>query len=62
MKVHILKEECIACGACVGTCPAVFAMDDAEAYVLQEEVPPGEEDAVREAAEGCPTEAIAIEP
>lgn len=61
MKVHIIKEECIACGACVGVCPAVFAIDDAEAYVLTDEAPPGEEEAVREAAGGCPTEAIVIE-
>jgi ferredoxin len=61
MKVRILREECIACSACVGICPAVFAIDDAEAYVLREEVPPPEEAAARDAVEGCPTEAIVVE-
>ena len=61
MKVRIVKEECISCGACTGICPAVFAIDDAEAWVLTQEVPPEEEEAVREAAESCPTEAIVVE-
>ena len=61
MKVRIVKEECISCGACTGICPAVFAIDDAEAYVLTEQVPPEEEGAVREAAQGCPSEAIVVE-
>jgi ferredoxin len=61
MKVRIIKEECISCGACTGICPAVFAIDDAEAWVLTQEVPLEEEEAVREAAESCPTEAIIVE-
>jgi ferredoxin len=62
MKAEIDKDGCIACEACVDTCPEVFRMADdglAEAYV--DEIPEDEEDAVREAADGCPTSVISIE-
>ena len=60
MKVSI-TEDCIACGLCVDTCPEVFEMGDELAQVLTEEVPAEHEEAVLQAAEECPTEAIIIE-
>ena len=60
MKVSI-TEDCIACGLCVDTCPDVFEMGDEFAQVLVEEVPADHEEAVQQAAEECPTEAIIIE-
>jgi ferredoxin len=60
MKVSI-TEDCIACGLCVDTCPEVFEMGEEFAQVLVEEVPPEHEEAVQQAAEECPTEAILVE-
>jgi ferredoxin len=60
MKVSI-TEDCISCGLCVDTCPEVFEMGDEFAQVLLEEVPAEHEEAVQQAAEECPTEAILIE-
>lgn len=61
MKVRIIREECIACGVCADIAPEVFEMGDEAAEVKVEEVPPSEQAAVREAAESCPTEAIAVD-
>lgn len=62
MKATVDRDTCSGCGLCPEICPAVFEMDDEEiATVKTESVPPGEEDACREAAESCPVEAISIE-
>ena len=61
MKVRIMKEECIACGVCADIAPTIFEMGDDAARVKLDEVPESEQDAVRGAAESCPTEAIEIE-
>jgi len=60
MKVKV-TDECVACGKCVEICPEVFDLSDDVAEVLVEEVPAEHEDAVREAANECPSEAIIIE-
>jgi len=60
MEVKI-EESCTACGLCVDTCPEVFAMGDEMAEVLIDEVPAEFEDAVLEAADDCPVEAIIVE-
>jgi len=60
MKVSV-SDECIACGLCVDTCPEVFEMGDQFAEVRVDEVPEDLEEGVRQAAEDCPTEAIAID-
>ncbi|MHC4479833.1 MAG: ferredoxin [Planctomycetota bacterium] len=56
-----VTDECIACGLCVDTCPEVFEMGDELAEVIVAAVPEEVEDACRQAAEECPTEAIIIE-
>ena len=56
-----VTEDCIACGLCVDTCPEVFEMGDEFAEVIVDEVPEENEDAVVQAAEECPTEAIIVE-
>ncbi len=61
MKVRIIREECIACGVCAGIAPEVFTMGEDSAEVESEDVPTEHEEAVREAAESCPTEAIMVE-
>jgi ferredoxin len=60
MKVRI-EDTCTACGLCVDTCPEVFAMGDEMAQVILDEVPDEHEDAVQQAADECPVEAITVE-
>ena len=59
MKVRI-EDNCTACGLCVDTCPDVFTMGDQMAEVLVEVVPPELEEAVQQAADECPVEAIIV--
>ena len=56
-----IEDTCTACGLCVDTCPDVFDMGDEMAIVIVEEVPAEYEDAVQQAADECPVEAIIIE-
>lgn len=59
MKVYVDQDLCIACGFCIDTCPAVFDWnDDGKSEAIVDTVPDGEENACRDAVEGCPTEAI----
>jgi len=60
MKVTI-EDTCTACGLCVDTCPEVFEMGDEIVEVLADEVPEQFEEAVQQAAEECPVEAIIVE-
>ena len=60
MKVRI-EDTCTACGLCVESCPDVFEMGDDAAQAKMDEVPEELEDAVRQAAEECPVEAIIVE-
>jgi ferredoxin len=54
------RSRCIGCGSCAETCPKVFRLgDDGVSHVI-DNPPESEEDAVRQAAEECPTEAISI--
>lgn len=59
MKAEV-TQDCIACGRCVEICPEVFAMGDDIAQVKVNPVPTDHEDAAREAADECPTDAIII--
>lgn len=62
MKAIVDEDTCTGCGLCEETCPEVFRLgDDDVADVIVGEIPPEAEDAAREAAEGCPVEAIKIE-
>jgi ferredoxin len=45
----------------VDTCPEVFEMGSDMAQVIVDEVPPEFEEAVQQAAEECPVEAIVVE-
>lgn len=60
MKVRI-EDTCTACELCVNTCPEVFEMGQDMAQVIVDEVPPKFEEAVQQAADECPVEAIVIE-
>ena len=62
MRASVDKDLCASCGVCVDTCPEVFELDeDEKAQPKVDIVPPEAEEACREAAEGCPTEAITID-
>lgn len=60
MKARV-EDSCTACGLCIDTCPEVFTMGDNIAEVLVSKVPAEFEDAVQQAADECPVEAIIIE-
>jgi ferredoxin len=62
MRIRIDKELCIGCEACIDICPEVLEMQDDFATVkIEDDIPEELEEAVREAAEACPSEAIEIE-
>lgn len=61
MKVHVDPEICAGFGVCLGLCPEVFELhDDGYAVVLVSEVPAEHEDAVRQAVNQCPSNAISL--
>ncbi len=60
MNVSI-EDTCTACELCVDTCPEVFEMGTEIVEVHVDEVPAEFEDAVQQAAEECPVEAIIVE-
>ena len=61
MKVKINEELCTVDGLCSDACPEVFAVENEATKVKSEIVPKEFEEKCREAAEGCPSEAIIIE-
>ncbi len=61
MKVKIDPELCNGDEVCVQLCPDVFEMEEDKAIVKMEDIPDDLVDAVREAADSCPAEAIIIE-
>ncbi|HBG15411.1 MAG TPA: ferredoxin [Firmicutes bacterium] len=62
MKTTVDPELCIACGLCISTCPEVYDWDEEEgkAKALKKQVPEDQESCAQEAADQCPTDAIAI--
>lgn len=61
MRAEIDQSGCISCGLCVNTCPEVFAFDDSQkAQVMQNPIPPTQEDCTREAAGACPVSVISL--
>ncbi|MDT8301981.1 MAG: ferredoxin [Sedimentisphaerales bacterium] len=56
-----IEDTCTACGLCVDTCSDVFDMGDEMAIVIVDEVPEEFEDAVQQAADECPVEAIIVD-
>jgi ferredoxin len=61
MRVRVDEDACVGDGSCAEICPRVFEMEGDLALVKVERVPEELEDMVREAADGCPVEAIMID-
>jgi ferredoxin len=60
-KIEVDFGLCESNGVCMGIIPEVFDLDEQDyLHVLQEEVTPENERAVREAVRQCPRQAIAI--
>jgi ferredoxin len=60
MKVKVDQDLCVGCGLCVNTCADIFEMDGDKAVVKSVEVLPAIQDAVKQAKDECPVEAIII--
>lgn len=59
MKVKVEQDKCISCGACVSVCPEVFDFNsEGFAEAIVDKVETNDEPKVKDAMEGCPTEAI----
>jgi ferredoxin len=62
MKAKVDESSCVSCGLCESICSEVFRMNDSDiAEVIVDPVPSDAEDTCREAAEGCPVDAISLE-
>ena len=53
-----IEDSCIACGACESICDAVFSVEDKA--TVNEAAVADNEDAVQEAADSCPVQAITV--
>lgn len=62
MKVKVNEDACIGCGACCAIADSIFEIgDNGLSEVKKEKVQEDEKQAVRDAAEACPTGAIEVE-
>lgn len=62
MKVKVLDNLCIGCGACAALVPDEFDFnDDGLAYAVNEEVKEENKELVKDAEGNCPTGAIKVE-
>jgi ferredoxin len=62
MRLKLDSEACMGHGRCYSVAPELFDADDAgRSVLLSPEVPPGQEKQARDAEEGCPENAIALD-
>ena len=60
MRAIVDEDRCIGSMSCETTCPEVFKVVGGVSRVLVAVVPPEAEQRCREAAEGCPADAIEV--
>lgn len=60
MRARVNAKVCNGTGLCEQTCPDVFELKKGISTVIADEVPTDAEESCRQAADGCPTEAISI--
>ncbi len=60
MTAVVDPDTCVGCRLCVDSCPDVFEMAREVAVVKVNPIPPALETACRDAADGCPVNAIAV--
>jgi ferredoxin len=62
VKIVANRERCIGAGNCVFSAPAVFDQDDdtGTVVVIAERVSEADAAAVRDAVDGCPSQAITL--
>ncbi len=58
MRVYIDEDLCIGCGLCASIEPSVFEMGDDNLSHVVGDVTDDNEEAVHEAVESCPVDAI----
>ncbi len=62
MKAKVDEGTCTGCTLCCDIAPDLFEMgDDGLAHAKVEEVPAASEATAKEAADGCPVAAIAVD-
>lgn len=62
MKVKVIEDACIGCGACVSICPEVFQFNyQGLAHVINDNIDESLKERVMDALESCPTNAIVEE-
>jgi ferredoxin len=62
MKVTVIDEACIGCGACAASVNEVFKINDnGIAYAISENINENNKNNVINASDSCPTGAIKIE-
>lgn len=57
MRAYVDPDVCIGCGLCAATAPMVFELDSGVAEAMADTTE-ANHDAVQEAIEGCPVDAI----
>jgi ferredoxin len=62
LSVVLNREKCVGYGICAEICPDVFKLDENGFAYVEGEVSGELEEAVNEACESCPEEAIIVEP
>lgn len=58
MTFTVNHDDCVGCGACESTCPAVFELRAEKSHVKLNPVPAEHQAGALEAQDGCPQSAI----
>jgi len=61
LKVVVNRDKCVGYGICAEICPEVFKLDENGFAYVDGDAPIELEEAVREACDNCPEEAITAE-